>query len=116
MSALRRLGEERGAASVELVGALPFLVVVAALVWQLQVTVAASNAVANAARTAARVQSLGGDPVRAAQAALPPRQRATARIRVRGDRVSISTRTPIVSSSYTFDYVVSAEAEIPSGS
>ena len=110
---MRRLSSERGQASIELLGALPLLLLVAAIVWQAHMTAAASNAVESAARTAARVGSLGGDPQRAARFALPEAQRPSADIRVVGDRVEIETDTPLIVSDHTLGYRVKGSAEIP---
>ena len=109
----RRARGERGQAAIELVAMLPLLLLVALVVWQVQMTAAASNAVESAARTAARVGSLGGDAERAARYALPVAQRESADIRVIGDRVEIETDTPLIASDRTLGYRVKGSAEIP---
>jgi Flp pilus assembly protein TadG len=109
----RRGRSERGSASIELVGVLPLLLLVTLFLWQLDVTISAANKAENAARTAARARSLGGDATRAARYALPPGQRASARVTVSGDRVEVATETPVVMSDRTFSYRVHGSAEIP---
>lgn len=64
-------GGERGQASVELVGALPFCAFACAVVWQLALAGHAAWAVGSAARAAARADAVGSDPRSAARGALP---------------------------------------------
>ena len=66
-------GGERGQASVELVGVLPLLAVLCALLWQAVVAGQAVWLSGSAARAAARAAAVGGDPARAARDALPGR-------------------------------------------
>jgi pilus assembly protein CpaE len=56
---------------VELVAVLPFLLLVAAVVWQLALAGHAAWLCANAARVAARAEAVGRDGERAARSALP---------------------------------------------
>ena len=53
---------ERGQASIELVAALPAVMLVGALVWQLALAGHAAWLTANAARTAARASIVGRSP------------------------------------------------------
>jgi len=62
---------ERGQASVELLGAVPAVLLVAALVWQLALVGQAAWLCANAARVAARAEAVGRDGPAAARSALP---------------------------------------------
>lgn len=62
---------ERGQASVELVGALPAVLLVGLLVWQLALAGHAAWLCAHAARVAARAEAVRSDPERAARSALP---------------------------------------------
>lgn len=66
---LRR--DERGAVSVDLVGLLPIFLVLAAIIVQSVAVVSAIDATNQAARDAARAQSLGDSAHGAARAALP---------------------------------------------
>ena len=62
---------ERGQASVELLAAVPFVLLVGALCWQLALTGHAAWVAAHAARAAARAEVVGHDPGAAARSALP---------------------------------------------
>jgi len=96
MTLRRRLGEQRGQASVELVGMLWWLLFVALVVWQLLLAVWAADQTANAARVASRVQGRGGDAVKAARGALAGGLRDGARTIVAGEQATVSVRVPIV--------------------
>ena len=62
---------ERGQASVELIGALPAVLLVGLVAWQLALVGHAAWLCAHAARVAARAQAVRVDPERAARSALP---------------------------------------------
>ena len=62
---------DRGAASLELVGLLPLLLVFGSYAFQAGVAMWTASSTAEAARTAARAASLGDDPTSAAAASLP---------------------------------------------
>jgi hypothetical protein len=62
---------ERGQASIELVAALPVVVLLGALVWQLALAGHAAWLTANAARAAARASIVGRSSESAARSALP---------------------------------------------
>ena len=62
---------ERGQASVELVGVLPFVVLTALVAWQLALVGHTAWLSAHAARAAARADAVGRDPKVAARSALP---------------------------------------------
>ena len=62
---------ERGQASVELVGVLPFAVLTGLVAWQLALVGHTAWLSAHAARAAARAEAVGRDPKAAAQSALP---------------------------------------------
>src|SRR3954447_10304449 len=65
------LRAERGQASVELVAAVPFVLIVGLVAWQLVLAGHALSMCANAARVAARAEAVGRDPRAAARSALP---------------------------------------------
>ena len=65
------MGQERGQASVELVAAVPFVLLVGLVAWQLVLAGHALSLCANAARVAARAEAVGRDPRAAARSALP---------------------------------------------
>lgn len=62
---------ERGQTTIEFVGILPFLIIAIVLAVQAYMTVVGFERVHNAARTAARVASMGGDGEAEGWAALP---------------------------------------------
>lgn len=68
---MRRRGEERGTVSIEVVVLVPLLVLVAMLTLQLGVAAWTASQAQEAARQAARAQSLGENPGAAAERALP---------------------------------------------
>jgi hypothetical protein len=96
---------QRGQATVEVVALLPVLVLLALLLWQAAVAGQAIWLSASAARAAARVDAIGGDPASAARATLPARLERGLRVRTAGDRggrqdgVSVTLRIPAVLSS-----------------
>jgi type II secretory pathway component PulK len=65
------IGNERGQASIELVGVLPFVLLVGAVVWQLALAGHTAWLTANAARAGARADAVGRDATSAARSALP---------------------------------------------
>lgn len=67
----RRTRREDGTASLELVGLMPLIAVVASLALQYAAVVFVAHATDDAARQAARAASLGRDPVSAAQGVVP---------------------------------------------
>lgn len=63
--------DERGAAAVEFMAILPYLLIGAILVWQLVMAGAVANAAENAARNGSRVAARGGGGTAAAMDSLP---------------------------------------------
>ena len=94
---LRRLiRDERGQASVELVGMLWWMILCGLVVWQLLLTAWTVDQVANAARTASRVEARGGDAEKAARYAVSPGLRRGLEVDVAGETAKVSVRIPIV--------------------
>jgi hypothetical protein len=91
-----RLRDESGQASFEVLGMLPFLLLVALASWQLMLGAWACTQASNAARTASRVHGRGGDERKAARGAVSKPLREGMRIRRDGDRVTVRVRIPIV--------------------
>jgi hypothetical protein len=83
---------ERGSASVELVGVLPFLLLAILVAAQLALAGQALWSAAIAARAGARAGLVGGAPRAAARAALPPPLRNGARV---DDRHGVSVKVPV---------------------
>jgi hypothetical protein len=92
----RRLREERGQASAELVGMLWWMLLCALVVWQLLLAAWCVDQAANAARTASRVEGRGGDAEKAARWAVSEGLRRGLRVRVSGETARVSVRIPIV--------------------
>jgi pilus assembly protein CpaE len=88
---------ERGQASVELVAAVPLVLLGAALAWQLALAGHAAWLCAHAARAAARADAVGRSAEAAARSALPRSlERGLSVERLRGGGVRVSTRVPLL--------------------
>jgi pilus assembly protein CpaE len=86
-----------GQATIEFLGLLPVLALVALLAWQAVVAGEAAWLAAAAARDAARAQALGRDPAAAARHALPARLERGLRVtRDAGDGVRVRVVVPVV--------------------
>jgi pilus assembly protein CpaE len=95
---LSRVGRRQaGQASVELVAVLPFVILAAAMAWQLALTGHAAWMTANAARVAARAHAVGHDSAAAARSALPGYLRRGLRVReLRDGGVHVRVRVPLL--------------------
>ena len=85
---------ERGQASVELLGALPALLLLGLVALQLLAAGYAAVLAGGAAEAGALAIAGGADPVAAARGALPGWSRARARVTVDGGRVRVRLRPP----------------------
>jgi hypothetical protein len=104
---------ERGQASVELVAALPAILLIGALTWQLALAGHAAWLTANAARTAARAEAVGESGGAAARSALPGSLERGLEVRKAGEgRVRVSTRIPWLLIGRPGPIGVSAEASL----
>ena len=86
------MGDERGQASIELVAAVPIVLVLGAIAWQLALAGHTAWMAAGAARAGARADLVGRDPRAAARSVLPSSLGAQLRVERRergGVRVSI---------------------------
>jgi hypothetical protein len=90
-----RFERQRGQVSVELVAALPALIVAALVAAQLALAGYALWSAGGAARAGARAGYVGGDARRAALSALPGALRDGAEVH-EGDGVEVQVRTPSV--------------------
>jgi hypothetical protein len=102
-----------GQASVELVAALPLLVLVAAGLWQAVVVGQAVWSSAGAARAAARAAAIGGDPAAQARAALPHSLRRGLAVSTAGAGVRVAVSVPLVLGGGRLT-TVTARASLPS--
>jgi pilus assembly protein CpaE len=93
----QRVDGERGQASVELVAALPLVLLAAAVAWQLALAGHALWLCAHAARVAARADAVGRDAEAAARSALPRSlEHGLAVRRMGGGGVRVSVRVPLL--------------------
>jgi hypothetical protein len=91
------VNRERGQASVELVAAVPFVLLVGVVAWQLALAGHALTLCANAARVAARAAAVGRDPRAAARSALPAGMERGLRVERRKEGgVRVSVRAPFL--------------------
>jgi pilus assembly protein CpaE len=89
---------ERGQVSVEFLGTLPAVLLVALVGWQLLLAGHAAWLAGNAARVAARAEAVGRDPVVAARGALPSYLREDLEV-AQGDggrRLNVRLRIPFL--------------------
>ncbi|MEA2421371.1 MAG: hypothetical protein QOF55_470 [Thermoleophilaceae bacterium] len=84
----------RGQASVELLGALPVVLLVGLVLLQLLAVGYATVLAGNAAEAAALAVAGGGEAERAAHSAVPGWSAARMRVHVAGGRVEVSMRPP----------------------
>lgn len=88
---------ETGQASVELIAAVPLVLLVGAVAWQLALAGHAAWMSAHAARAAARAEVVGRDPRAAARSALPATLRRGLEVsRPRGGGVRVKVRVPFL--------------------
>jgi hypothetical protein len=106
---------ERGQASIELIAALPVVLVTGALLWQLALAGAAAWLTANAARAAARADLVGRSATSAARSALPLSLERGLEVQRRSEgRVRVSVRVPWVLMGRPGPIAVAAETSLGS--
>jgi hypothetical protein len=88
------LGSRRGQASVELLGALPVVLVLGLVLLQLLAVGYASVLAGNAAEAGALAVASGGEASKAAHAAVPDWSKAGMAVDVKGGRVEVRMRPP----------------------
>ncbi|MBN1528014.1 MAG: hypothetical protein JW895_03075 [Thermoleophilaceae bacterium] len=111
------MSDERGQASVELVAALPLVLVAAALAWQVTLAGHALWLCAHAARAAARADSVGASARAAARSAVPESMASGLRVeRLRTGGVRVSLRVPAVLGGARTPFSVSASSSLGRGS
>jgi hypothetical protein len=111
--ALHVLRTQRGQATVELIGALPFVLIAGLLAWQLALVGHTAWLCANAARVAARAQVVGRDPGAAARSALPRSlERGLEVERRRQGGVRVRVRLPILVRAWGGPVGIAASASL----
>ena len=91
---MRRIGSSPGQASVELLGALPVVLVLGLVLLQLLAVGYACVLAGNAAESAALAVASGGEALKAARAAVPGWSKARMEVDVKGGRVEVRMRPP----------------------
>ena len=105
MSFLRRIWRaEQGQSSVELVAALPFVLLIGALLWQC------------AARAGARAEVVDGDVRAAVRSVLPDGLEHGLEVERRGGRVRVSVELPLLLHRWRLPVAVGATASLGDGS
>jgi hypothetical protein len=90
-------GAQSGQASVELVAMVPFVLLIGAVVWQLTLAGHTAWLTANAARAAARADTVGRDVSAAARSALPGSMEDGLEVkRLDQGGVRVSVRVPLL--------------------
>ena len=102
----------RGQASVELVAAVPIVLLVGLALWQTALAGHAMWMCANAARVAARADVVDRDVRKAALSALPRTLERGMRAQRRGTRVRVAVRVPLVVPSSSSPLTVAATASL----
>ena len=111
---MRRLRDESGQASIEFAGSVLMVVLIALAIWQVLIVTWTFNQTSNAARTAARVETRGGDTKKAARNALPKVLRKDAQVHIEGEKVSVSVPIRIfVPGVYKKDVRANRKAVLP---
>ncbi|MEA2443302.1 MAG: hypothetical protein QOJ12_594, partial [Thermoleophilales bacterium] len=103
---------ERGQASVELLGAVPALLLFGLIVFQLLAVGYSAVLAGNAAEAGALALAAGTDPQEAARAAVPGWSRARMAVRATGGRVDVTMRPPAPLERVERALAVSAAAEV----
>ena len=107
------MSRERGQASVELLGTVPAVLLVGALVWQLALTGHSAWLCANAARAGARAKLVGRSAPAAARSALPASLRRGMSVQARdGGAVRVSVRVPLLLRSWHTPVSIAATSRL----
>ena len=109
---LHARAREAGQASVELLGVLPLLVVLALAVFQLLSMGYASVLAGNAAEAGALALAAGGDARAGARESLPGWSRARAEVHVSGGTVGVRLRPPALLRALGERLTVTGEAAV----
>src|SRR3954463_16101053 len=106
----------RGQASVELLGAMPAVLLVAALVWELALAGQTAWLCANAARAGARARVVGRDARAAARSALPEPMRRGMEVEQRsGGVVRVRLHVPLLVRGWRGPVAIAATARLGDG-
>jgi pilus assembly protein CpaE len=107
---------QTGQASVEMLAAVPFVLLAGAIVWQLALVGYSAWLCANAARVAARADAVGLDARAAVRSAVPRSfQRGVEVERVAGGAMRVKVRVPLVVPGQPSPVRVGAVARLAEG-
>jgi type IV secretory pathway TrbD component len=112
ISLRRCVTDHRGQASVELVAAVPLVLLVGLAVWQATLAGHALWMCANAARVAARADVVDRDVRKAALSALPRTLERGATVKRHGTRIRVAVRVPLVLHASRSPLTVAANASL----
>jgi len=104
-----------GQASVELVAALPFVLLLAALVWQCALAGHTAWLAAHAARAGARAEAVDADVRAAARSALPAALERDLEVESRDGRVTVRVRVPLLAHGWRLPVSVGASTALEGG-
>ena len=110
---------ERGQSSVEFIGMLWLMLLIALVIWQILLAAWTGEQAQNAARTASRVEGRGGDADKAARAAVSTALRKDMKVDVSGERVDLYVHIPIIVPGLVIDsktFTVHRSATLPNTS
>ena len=110
--ARRAIARESGQAAIEVLAALPVVLLIALLVAQVMAVGYASVLAGHAAEAGALALAGGGDAGAAARAALPGWSRARGQVAVEGGEVTVRLRPPTLLRALARRLEVTAEAEV----
>ncbi len=117
MSFLRRIGRfEQGQSSVELVAALPFVLLAGAVLWQCALAGHTAWLAAHAARAGARAEVVDGDVRAAVRSVLPEGLERGLEIERRDGRVRVGVELPLLLHRWRLPVAVGATASLGDGS
>jgi hypothetical protein len=106
---------ERGQASVELVAALPFVLLIGALVWQCALAGHAAWLAAHAARVGARADVVGAEVGPAVRSVLPGGLERGLKIEREGGVVRVGVRVPLLLHRWQLPARVGASSSLGGG-
>jgi pilus assembly protein CpaE len=108
----QRRADEQGQASVELVAALPFVLVLAALVWQLALAGHTLLTTAHAARSGARAALVDRNVDRAALSVLPEAMERGMKVERGSGVVTVRVRMPLLLPRWSSPIEVKASSSL----
>lgn len=106
------LRSERGQASVDLVAALPFVLLVGALVWQCALAGHTAWLAAHAARSGARAELVDGDVGSAVRSVLPGGLEWGLKVEREGGVVRVGVRVPLLLHRWRLPVSVGASSSL----